>query len=244
MSEIEWYLDELFDQLAGTGAAGRRALMEAEYHLRATAADAMARGLPEDQAGHEAVSRFGPPALVARTLRSARPRAPQPGRVDGLAAGGPGGLRARRGLPGCGLVAQLADTELHHRPFLWLLHHRHACDAGHHGHDDRRCRCRVAVRPLARRQVRGTDIQSPRIRVAVAAMKQSRPKLASPLLSAAIRNGWAGVTRLCAWCENPIPARARRDAVCCSVRRCGGFKLNKRGRKGAAQLRPCAVDRG
>jgi hypothetical protein len=71
MSEIEWYLDELFDQLAGTGAAGRRALVEAEYHLRATAADAMARGLPEDQAGHEAVSRFGPPALVARTLRSA-----------------------------------------------------------------------------------------------------------------------------------------------------------------------------
>jgi hypothetical protein len=71
VSEIEWYLDELFDQLAGTGAAGRRALMEAEYHLRAVAADAMARGLPEDQAGHEAVSRFGPPALVAGKLRSA-----------------------------------------------------------------------------------------------------------------------------------------------------------------------------
>jgi hypothetical protein len=71
MSEIERYLDELFDQLAGTGAAGRRALMEAEYHLRAVAADAMASGLPEDQAEHEAVSRFGPPALVARTLRSA-----------------------------------------------------------------------------------------------------------------------------------------------------------------------------
>ena len=72
MSEIEWYLDELFDQLAGTGAAGRRALMEAEYHLRAAAADDMARGLPEDQAGHEAVSRFGPPALVAGKLRSAQ----------------------------------------------------------------------------------------------------------------------------------------------------------------------------
>jgi hypothetical protein len=71
MSEIDWYLDELFDQLAGTGAAGRRALMEAEYHLRAVAADAMTRGLPEGQAEHEAVSRFGPPALVARTLRSA-----------------------------------------------------------------------------------------------------------------------------------------------------------------------------
>ena len=72
MSEIEWYLDELFDQLAGTGAAGRRALKEAEYHLRAAAADAMTRGLPEDQAEHEAVSRFGPSALVARKLRSAQ----------------------------------------------------------------------------------------------------------------------------------------------------------------------------
>ena len=71
MSEIERYLDELFDQLAGTGAAGRRALLEAEYHLRAVAADAMTRGLPQDQAEHEAVGRFGPPALVARTLRSA-----------------------------------------------------------------------------------------------------------------------------------------------------------------------------
>jgi hypothetical protein len=71
VSEIEWYLDELFDQLAGTGAAGRRVLMEADYHLREVAADAMARGLPEDQAEHDAVSRFGPPALVAGKLRSA-----------------------------------------------------------------------------------------------------------------------------------------------------------------------------
>ena len=71
MSEIERYLDELFDQLAGTGAAGRRALLEAEYHLRAVAADAITRGLSQDQAEHEAVGRFGPPALVARTLRSA-----------------------------------------------------------------------------------------------------------------------------------------------------------------------------
>jgi hypothetical protein len=71
VSEIEWYLDELFDKLAGTGAAGRRALMEAEYHLRAAAADAITRGLPEDQAEHEAVSRFGPLALVTRKLRSA-----------------------------------------------------------------------------------------------------------------------------------------------------------------------------
>jgi hypothetical protein len=71
VSEIERHLDELFDRLAGTGAAGRRALMEAEYHLRAAAAEAMTRGLPEDRAEHEAVSRFGPPALVARKLRAA-----------------------------------------------------------------------------------------------------------------------------------------------------------------------------
>ena len=94
MSEIERYLDELFDQLAGTGAAGRRALLEAEYHLRAVAADAMTRGLPQDQAEHEAVGRFGPPALVARTLRSA-------GRLNRAVS--TGWLLA--GLAGCGLGA-------------------------------------------------------------------------------------------------------------------------------------------
>ena len=89
--------------LAGTGAAGRRALMEAEYHLRATAADAMARGLPEDQAGHEAVSRFGPPALVARTLRSG-------GRLNRAVS--TGWLLA--GLAGCGLgVAYLVAVWWH-----------------------------------------------------------------------------------------------------------------------------------
>ena len=108
MSEIEWYLDELFDQLVGTGAAGRRALKEAEYHLRATAADAMTRGLPEDQAEHEAVSRFGPSTLVARKLRSAQGA----GRLNRavstawlLTAWRPAGS-AR---PGVGLVAHLAD---------------------------------------------------------------------------------------------------------------------------------------
>lgn len=34
MSEIERYLDEFFDRLAGQGAAGRRALAEAEDHLQ------------------------------------------------------------------------------------------------------------------------------------------------------------------------------------------------------------------
>jgi hypothetical protein len=71
VSEIERDLDELFDRLAGQGAAGRRALAEAEDHLRAAAADAVAGGLPADQAEHEAVTRFGSPAMVARKLRSA-----------------------------------------------------------------------------------------------------------------------------------------------------------------------------
>jgi hypothetical protein len=71
VSEIERYLDELAERLAGTGDAGMRVLIETEAHLYAAADDAMARGLREDQAEHEAVSRFGPPALVARKLRAA-----------------------------------------------------------------------------------------------------------------------------------------------------------------------------
>jgi hypothetical protein len=71
VSEIELYLDELAERLAGTGDAGMRVLIEAEAHLYAADDDAMAQGLPEDQAEHEAVSRFGPPALVARKLRAA-----------------------------------------------------------------------------------------------------------------------------------------------------------------------------
>jgi hypothetical protein len=30
--------------------------------------------------------------------------------------------------------------------------------------------------------------------------------------------GYPDVTKRCAWCQHPIPAKARRDAVCCSVR--------------------------
>ncbi len=71
MSEIDRYLDELFDRMSGTGAAGRRALAEAEDHLRAAAADAMAAGLPADRAERDAVARFGRAAMVARRLRAA-----------------------------------------------------------------------------------------------------------------------------------------------------------------------------
>jgi hypothetical protein len=99
VSEIERHLDELFDRMAGQGAAGRRALIETEDHLRAAAADAMAQGLPADQAEHEAVTRFGSPGMVARKMHSAhgagrRNQASSPGRLlpaacIRLARGGP-----------------------------------------------------------------------------------------------------------------------------------------------------------
>jgi len=50
VSEVERYLDGMFDRLAGTGGAGRRALAEAEDHLRAAVADARAAGLPAGEA--------------------------------------------------------------------------------------------------------------------------------------------------------------------------------------------------
>lgn len=75
-SAVDQYLDEMFDRLAGTGGAGRRALSEAEDHLWAAVADGLAHGLPVAQAEHEAVARFGSPARIAgqlrRTYRGAR----------------------------------------------------------------------------------------------------------------------------------------------------------------------------
>jgi hypothetical protein len=69
--EIDRYLDEMFDRLAGTGAEGRRALAETEDHLRTAAADDVAQGLPVAAAERDAVTRFGPPALIAGQLRRA-----------------------------------------------------------------------------------------------------------------------------------------------------------------------------
>lgn len=74
MSEVERYLDEMFDRLAGTGAAGRRALAETEDHLHAAVAGAMARNVPREQAEHDAVTRFGPSARIARQFRRAQRR--------------------------------------------------------------------------------------------------------------------------------------------------------------------------
>jgi hypothetical protein len=65
MSTVETYLDELFDRLAGTGAAGRRALAEADDHLHSAVAEGIQRGLGQAEAEREAVDRFGPPAHIA-----------------------------------------------------------------------------------------------------------------------------------------------------------------------------------
>jgi hypothetical protein len=74
MSLIDRYLDEMFDRLAGTGAAARGALAEIEDHLRTAVAEAMAKRIPREQAEHEAVTRFGPPARIARQWRRANRR--------------------------------------------------------------------------------------------------------------------------------------------------------------------------
>jgi hypothetical protein len=67
---IERHLDELFNQLSGTGHTGRRALAEAEDHLRAAAADGVKAGLSEVEAARQAVARFGDPARIAASLRA------------------------------------------------------------------------------------------------------------------------------------------------------------------------------
>jgi hypothetical protein len=71
---VDEYLDEMFDQLAGTGAAGRRTLTEAEDHLRAAVADGVASGVAAEQAERDAVTRFGPVAGVTRELQAAHRR--------------------------------------------------------------------------------------------------------------------------------------------------------------------------
>jgi hypothetical protein len=71
VSPVEQTLDELFDKLAGTGGPGRRALAEAEDHLRSAVAEGVARGLSEEAAERAAVTRFGPVGRVAAELRVA-----------------------------------------------------------------------------------------------------------------------------------------------------------------------------
>lgn len=68
---VDACLDELFDKMAGTGAAGRRSVAEAEDHLRSAVAEAVAAGADPQRAEHDAVARFGRPAAIATQLRVA-----------------------------------------------------------------------------------------------------------------------------------------------------------------------------
>jgi hypothetical protein len=70
---VEEYLDQLFDRLAGSGAAGRRVLDEVADHLRASVTAGVESGLSELDAEWTAVARFGPAGQVARGLRPAAP---------------------------------------------------------------------------------------------------------------------------------------------------------------------------
>jgi hypothetical protein len=67
---IERLLDDLFDRLTGTGAAGRRALAEAEDHLTTAYTEGREAGLSDTDAAEQAVRRFGNPASVASALRT------------------------------------------------------------------------------------------------------------------------------------------------------------------------------
>jgi hypothetical protein len=62
---IDEFLDVAFAHLTGAAGAGRRALAEAEDHLRAAAAEGVAQGLTREQAEAEAVARFGDPVSFA-----------------------------------------------------------------------------------------------------------------------------------------------------------------------------------
>jgi hypothetical protein len=67
---VDRYLDDLFDRLAGTGAAGRRTLAEAEDHLRAAADQGEASGLSRMDAEQRAVAAFGAADATAAEIRA------------------------------------------------------------------------------------------------------------------------------------------------------------------------------
>jgi hypothetical protein len=68
---IDEYLDDLLVELRGDPRLARRALAEAEDHLREAVKEARAGGEPEEEAQRAAIERFGSPRLVARRFRPA-----------------------------------------------------------------------------------------------------------------------------------------------------------------------------
>lgn len=71
---VENYLDRLFDLLAGSGAAGRRALVEIEGHLCEATEEGVAGGLPRPAAERAAIARLGPVEQTAGGLLSSLER--------------------------------------------------------------------------------------------------------------------------------------------------------------------------
>ena len=63
---VEAYLDRLFDLLSGTGARGRRVLLEAQAHLEEAVEHAIASGRSRPDAERAAIARFGTPETLAR----------------------------------------------------------------------------------------------------------------------------------------------------------------------------------
>jgi len=68
---VETYLDRLFDLLSGTGARGRRVLIEAQAHLEDAVEHAIAAGQSREQAERCAIARFGSPEEIARAHANA-----------------------------------------------------------------------------------------------------------------------------------------------------------------------------
>jgi hypothetical protein len=101
---VEDYLDRLFDELAGTGGTGRRALAEAEDHLASARDELVDAGVPTDEAGTRVVTRFGDADRIAADLRAAR--RDLPGLVRQLVSGG--WLLGAVGLIAIGLSGLLA----------------------------------------------------------------------------------------------------------------------------------------
>src|SRR5690349_6380772 len=63
---VEAYLDRLFDLLSGTGARGRRVLIEAQAHLEEAVERGVGAGQSRDEAERRAIARFGSPEEIAR----------------------------------------------------------------------------------------------------------------------------------------------------------------------------------
>jgi hypothetical protein len=102
---VDRYLDDLFDRLAGTGAAGRRTLAEVEDHLRTAADDGEALGLDRMEAEQRAVTTFGPADLMASQVRAVHRNTAwlRPAITGALLAGGVGLLA----VGASGLVAEI-----------------------------------------------------------------------------------------------------------------------------------------